>query len=394
MKINRSIPRVPSLLAVSGGLLPFLVGLSLSGAAESTRYRVIPIEDLPGAKICPCFSAEAINDHGMLAGNLFAPNDERHGFFFDGRSVIDIGLLGIGGEVTQISEMNNLGQIVGYSSDANIRQHGFIYHEGVMTDIGTLGGEFSLAADINDAGIVVGFASSREYTERPVIMIDGRMRDLGTFGGEFGQALAINELNEIVGWTWNTSRQCRPFHWTEDEGMTDLGILGGLFGSAQDVNDHGDIVGESDIDEQLYGQALNRAVLWRGGQIIDLGVLPNAGKPGLFGPELVNTAAIAINNQGQIIGNSWPAVDHFGAWIRNADDDGAMTSLTERLTRDSAGWGITQAHDINDAGWIVGVGRFNGGNYEAVLLVPVIERAPHVGDHPTESDPLSVQRLK
>src|SRR5687768_10329286 len=66
----------------------------------------------------------------------------------------DMGTLG--GDSTLPTDMNDSGRIVGYSTTAQGRNHGFVWDNGVLADIGTLGGPESFAHGVNGAGIVVG----------------------------------------------------------------------------------------------------------------------------------------------------------------------------------------------------------------------------------------------
>ena len=88
--------------------------------------------------------------------------------------------------------------------------------------------------------------------------------------------------------------------------------------------------------------------------------------------------AAAINNHGDIVGN---ALDPDGPsdwtepWIWK---DGQMKLLQNLIPPDS-GWDLYQVHDINDAGWIVGVSYRTGtGGY---ILIPL-----HDGDLDYDGD--------
>src|SRR4051812_24402499 len=76
------------------------------------------------------------------------------GTALDGYRITDLGSLG--GGFTCASDINGLGQVVGYASTESGTTHAFRWEAGVITDLGTLGGENSYAAAINEAGDVVG----------------------------------------------------------------------------------------------------------------------------------------------------------------------------------------------------------------------------------------------
>jgi probable HAF family extracellular repeat protein len=79
--------------------------------------------------------------------------------------------------------INPAGQVVGYATTAADEQsHAFLWHHGVMTDLGTLGGTYSGAVAINPAGQVVGTASTADEQYHAFVWQDGVMTDLGSLG--------------------------------------------------------------------------------------------------------------------------------------------------------------------------------------------------------------------
>ena len=102
----------------------------------------------------------------------------------------------------------------------------------------------------------------------------------------------------------------------------------------------------------------------------DLGVLPEAGQQsGVFGPELVNTGATAVNSAGQIVGNSFPGTPEPplrpGPFIWQ---NGVMTNLNDLIP---PGWTLTEANDINEQGQIVGTALTSTRAVRAVILTPI-----------------------
>jgi probable HAF family extracellular repeat protein len=68
----------------------------------------------------------------------------------------DIGTLG--GYNAQAADINNRGQVVGFSSydTSSLFVHAFLWQDSIMVDLGTLGGDNSIATAINNEGIVMG----------------------------------------------------------------------------------------------------------------------------------------------------------------------------------------------------------------------------------------------
>lgn len=141
-------------------------------------------------------------------------------------------------------------------------------------------------------------------------------------------------------------------------GITDLGVLpGGVFpyqhhSSAEDINNLGQIVGWSESYTPPAPSYLRprHATLFVGGAPIDLGTLGG-----------VESAALAINNAGEIVGYSMNAANE---WRAFSYAGGVMTQIPIPGLSPMA---AATARDINDAGDIVG--GVQDSNY------PYLERA-------------------
>ena len=119
--------------------------------------------------------------------------------------------------------------------------------------------------------------------------------DLGTLGGANSLAYRINDRGQAVGYSETGAGATRHAFLTTDGQMRDLGTVPDLDDSvAYDVNSAGEAVG---MAAALFPDAPGtRALLWRGGQTIDLSRLlpPNSG--------WTLDEARAINDRGQIAG--------------------------------------------------------------------------------------------
>ena len=163
--------------------------------------------------------AMAINDKGQVVGgsgdcSAFNPIAETnllplHAMLWEDGVPVDLGNLGGTGHGNGIEavNLNNHGQVVGNSDvkgDANF--HGFLWStEKGMRDLGTLPGDAnSLAISINDAGDVVGVSLDANFNPRAFFLQNGTMSDLNTLIPA-GSALflitacSINASGEIIG---------------------------------------------------------------------------------------------------------------------------------------------------------------------------------------------------
>jgi probable HAF family extracellular repeat protein len=128
-------------------------------------------------------------------------------------------------------------------------------------DLGTLGGSFSVAMDVNEQGDVVGYSETAEGTVRAFLWnTQTGMRDLGAVPGtDVSRAYAINNQGEVVGLSDEYA-----IIWSEAEGMRvldEVSLPGPGGGSpswqiAWDINDNGMVIGNSDFTAALWNRTV------------------------------------------------------------------------------------------------------------------------------------------
>jgi probable HAF family extracellular repeat protein len=188
---------------------------------------------------------------------------------------------------------------------------------GEVIDLGTLGGpeRNGVAFAINDRGEAAG------HTDKS----DGVMTDLGTFGGGWSMARGINNLGLVVGYADTAEGLQRAFLYSGGQ-MINLGIIGDRWCSsiAYGINDNGQIVGETCTPEED-----RRAFLYENGRMIDLGTLGGR-----------QSFAYGLNIHGQVVGSAQvPSGDwHAFLWTPEVgmQDLGRWADLTVRLGRSTA----------------------------------------------------------
>ncbi len=160
-----------------------------------------------------------------------------------------------------------------------------------MVNVGTLGGSTSGAEDINDGGWVTGYAYTAGNLQSHAFIYDGtRMIDLGTLGGGLSCGYVVNTNGQVAGDSETETGTSHAFLYTNGR-MVDLGDLGGGVSAMYDMNNLGQVVGDS-----IDGFSEYRACLWENGTMTDLNTLlpPNS--------DWVLETAYNINDAGQIVG--------------------------------------------------------------------------------------------
>jgi probable HAF family extracellular repeat protein len=293
--------------------------------------------------------ATAVNDAGQVAGysELANRSDLRAFLWRQTTGMADLGLLGQPPGRSLVSDLNNHGQVVGYSTvDGTGRAFLWSRRSG-MRDLGTLGGDLSLAVAINNAGQVAG----ESYTTSN--MLEGfiwtratGMVGIGSLGGGFSSPTAMNSRGQIVGYSNDASGNYRPFVWTPGKGMIGIGE-GGRWSVANDINDKGTVAGIQTSTGAF------RAFVWsRQTGLLDIGTFGGG-----------SSVAYPVNNRGQV-GGAADLPDgtvHAFVWTRAE----GLVDLNTRIPGAPPGLTLRIVLDISDSGAMV-----VNSNTGLVLLLP------------------------
>lgn len=233
--------------------------------------------------------AQAINDAGDITGTVDYEGGyigDFHGFVYRNGVLTNLGARSIGADI------NASGDVVGsISTSASVDRTSGLYSGGHWTQLGNIGlGDDGGAVDINDQGQIVGFAKVTDvhYSYNPFLYSDGTLHDLGSVTGfSVNGASAINNAGRIAG--YGEGWDGRHAFVYENGHMTDLGTFGGLELDVGGMNETGTFVGSaSREDESRLG------FIYLDGALVDLNTLMD--------PALgwhIDSAA-AINDSGQI----------------------------------------------------------------------------------------------
>jgi len=286
-------------------------------------------------------------------------------------------------------EINDRGEAVGFSETNVLDPNGedfcgfgthltcrpFLWRNGHMSALPVLDGNNGQATAMNNRGQITGFAETTlsdsscpafapSPTVLPVLWEKGQPQPLPTVGSDpDGNANGINDRGQAVGYSGTCTAASHAVLW-EDGNAFRLPSLGPVERSniAYAINDQGQIAGQSRSPDGTT----RLAVLWQNGEIKKLGT---GTLPGDFGG-----LAAGINNRGQVVGSTNDSNFNFvRAFIWQ---DGVMTDLSTLFPADSNLF-PTMANQINDRGQIAGMATVLSGPHtgetHAFLATPVEE---------------------
>lgn len=223
------------------------------------------------------------------------------------------------------------------------------------------------ATDVNAGGVVAGTACATHC--RAALWTDGTVEPLAiaaqwsSFDDSYGKA--VNSSGHVAGDAVFEDETGAPVQravlWRGGDVVTIPPLAGGGSSYALDLSDAGHVAGASCGHRE---GAYCRAFVWRDGDLTDLGALAGG----------ASSEAVAVNDAGQVVGRAWL-------------DDGARAVLWQAgamIDLGAAPGPAAAAHDIDAAGRVVGV---SGSSSTAFLWTPAAGLLPLAGTDPAGTDP-------
>jgi len=386
-------------LLISTGVVSLLAAVAPS--AHPQRYTVTDLGTLPGGSFS---QATFVNSYGLVTGISTLADGTQHAVVWYQGSIFDIAAHSPAGTNSGAFAANDWGQVLVQAettaqdpNDENFCTYftgrvcrAFLWQSGVLTPLPTLGGTNASPSMINSRGQIVGIAENSTHdascptqpavTGSGPLTLDfesalwgpwpGQIRELHPLPGDsVGMAFWINDLGQAVGGSGSCASSILPgpavtphaVLW-ENGKVTDMGSLGGTVNTgvpgigtiALSINNRGQAVGAAALPDNITGHAF----LWSRelGHMLDLGAIPGD----------VTSAALGINDEGNVVGPSFDASGNPRAFLFSG---GTMKDLNALVPPDSPIYMLVP-YAINGVGQIVGFGVTAAGEIHGFLAIP------------------------
>ncbi len=320
------------------------------------RYTVTDLGSLGGVEC----AATGLNNKGQVVGGA---DTARHGkgpefvtnvFVWQGGRMRAVP--GLDGSHAYVVAVNDARQMVGaYSPDPlKAKFASALFAPGGRVRL--LGGfpatqhgySLSEAEAINAKGQVVGLSNNQAF-----FWSQGLLRKLKPPPGyQASQAWSVNDRGQAAGKAdRNVGKAVRThaLFWDAAGKVTDLGVLPGYTDSiGRAINGRGQVAGWVGVTRGTPGKRLTfhyQAFLWQSGRMRGLGSIPR----------IPDSKAAALNDKGQVVGNAYFKTDEAALlW------QGGRVYELNTLVPPRSGWKLQNALAINSQGQIIGNGLHHG----------------------------------
>jgi uncharacterized membrane protein len=333
------------------GSVAFLALTFSAGAPAQMNFQVTPLAHPDASQD---LALTALNEKGEIVGVLGFMETIRAVYWRDGQ-YSDLGALIDPNSATSASDINERSHIVGERLNAQFERRGFLYRNGVRTDVNVPGFTQSGLSRINNHDEAIGATFGVGPENQAFLWRRGRATVLENLPGtEFPEAADINDHTVIVG-TSGPSNTTSAVMWKDGALMPLESLPGALRSRGRGINNFEQVIGEANYD--IY----QRAFLWSRGRVTEL---PSVS------PDLDHTIAFDINDFGVVVGASAHTTTFIATvWINSeAIDLNTLISPRDPLQPYLR---FQVAARVNDRGQIIGIAvDSRDGSRSPYLLTP------------------------
>jgi probable HAF family extracellular repeat protein len=359
--------------------------LAIIPLANATTYRVQEITRSELADLTFSINGgnQFLNNLGQVTGTSRKYSKDKlynfgdRAFLWDSRGLQNLGNFGADANNYAASSPNAIddkGNVIGSSiyfiKDIDHGIRAFSWNKGKLSNLNAENDNFltSQAIASNGNGWVLG--SGQFYEQgidkgiRLFLWKAGKIKSVGSIIGHYGAATDLNINNRVVGYHQNLDDQGnavsnRAFLWgignlSDLTPICNVPLDSSSYNAAIAINDADTVLGSSDVCDPEGNILSGHAVLWKNGNLKDLGALgadPNG---------YSDSTPVAININDQVIGYSsifdgegnWQG-QHGFLWLNGTMHD--MGSLGV----DESGYSFSTPYAINANGQVVGFSTYS-----------------------------------
>jgi probable HAF family extracellular repeat protein len=304
-------------------LFTLLAIFAVCNSAQAVEYEIYNLGSLTanGASW-----AYGINNSGQIVGRAQTSAGSIVACIFDYENTTNNTSLGVltGYSNSYAYSINNAGTIVGWSQNDSSDMKACDFTSGSAVE---LAGQNGMAIAINNAGITIGRYDNKAYN----FTTDAQLSTQDSY------ALSINNTGTVVGIEADTGGNYFACIFDTGTNIT----LSNFESYAYSINDAGQIVGDEKDIACIFdptGSKSNTTLGTLGGTY---------------------SRVTANNAFGQIVGFAQDADGNLAACLFDSTGNKNNINLND-LINPALGWNLRYAYDINDDGWIVGVGLLDG----------------------------------